>query len=389
MNAAHAVPLAIVLISAVWGSYTFLGYPMGVRLAARLRRSRLPPPAPASPRDAPRVALVISAYNEQAVIRAKLQNAVSLDYPPERLAIWVSSDGSSDQTCAIVREVASANPQVRLMAHAVNRGKTAALQETVRALPPSTEVVVFSDANSMYRRDAIRRLVSHFVDPTVGCVAGELVYRTSSGEGAYRSYENGIKRAQSQLGVPVVAEGSIFAIRRALMPDLHTDSLEDMVIPLRIACAGYRVVYEPQAVSEEVFDLSLRAQWKRRRRIINRALRALTSIPEVRNPFRGGWPAFHFLSHRLMRWLSPFAMLAGWGGLCVMGLIRGPATQPARLLAGGSALLALLGVLLEWRGSGPRVLRLLGAFVIASSAILAGALSVLFHVKVVTWSPER
>jgi cellulose synthase/poly-beta-1,6-N-acetylglucosamine synthase-like glycosyltransferase len=332
---------------------------------------------------------VISAYNEQAVIRAKLENAISLDYPAAQLGIWVSSDGSSDATCPIVREFARANARVRLVAHAVNRGKTAALLETVRALPENIDVVVFSDANSMYRTDAIRRLVSHFAAPEVGCVAGELRYRTRSGEGAYRSYENRIKRAQSQLGVPVVAEGSIFAIRRSLMPDLPSDSLEDMVIPLRIASAGYRVVYEPEAVSEEVFALSLAAQWKRRRRIVNRALRALASLPEARNPFRGGWTAFHFCSHRLMRWLSPFFLLAGWTSLLTLGFTDATASAAARVLAGGTAVAVLLGAVMEWRGSGPRIMRLVGAFAISNSAILAGALSVLFRVKVVRWSPER
>src|SRR5256885_15955254 len=88
-----------------------------------------------------------------------------------------------------------------------------------------------------------------------------------------------------------------------------------MVIPLRIASAGYRVVYEPEAVSEEVFALSLAAQWKRRRRIVNRAVRALASIPEARNLFRGGWTALHFCSRRLMRWSSPFFLPAGWASM--------------------------------------------------------------------------
>jgi cellulose synthase/poly-beta-1,6-N-acetylglucosamine synthase-like glycosyltransferase len=380
------LPIIIILVSVLWAAYTFLVYPGAVWLLARLRQSRLPQTIPDY---FPRVALVISAYNEEAVIRAKVENALSLDYPVERLDIWVSSDGSSDRTCAIVRDVAKANPRVRLMAHAVNRGKTAALLDTVRALPARIEVIVFSDANSMYRADAIRRLVSHFAHPEVGCVAGELVYRTRSGEGTYRSYENRIKRAQSQLGVPVVAEGSIFAIRRPLMPDLPRDSLEDMVIPLRIASAGYRVVYEPDAVSEEVFALSLGAQWKRRRRIVNRALRALASLPEARNPFRGGWTAFHFCSHRLMRWFSPFFLLAAWTSLLTLGFTDVTANAVARVLAGGAAVAALLGVALEWRGSGPRIVRLVGAFVISNSAILAGALSVLFRVKVVRWSPDR
>jgi cellulose synthase/poly-beta-1,6-N-acetylglucosamine synthase-like glycosyltransferase len=379
MTAASSWLFVVIAVSGAWAAYTFLLYPLGLRLLARVRRSR--PPSPAGVGYCPRVALVISAYNEQDVIRAKLENALTLAYPGDGLEIWVSSDGSTDQTCAIVREVARANSRVRLRAHAVNRGKTAALLDTVRALPESIDVVVFSDANSMYRPDAIRRLVSHFADPDVGCVAGELVYRTRSGEGTYRSYENRIKQAQSQLGVPVAAEGSIFAIRRCLMPDLATDSLEDMVIPLRIACAGRRVVYEPDAVSEEVFALSARAQWKRRRRIINRALRALPSIPELRNPFRGGWAVFHFFSHKLMRWFAPFFLVAGWAALFAVDV-----TRPFAAVA---AVTAVVGLVMEWRGSGPKLLRLVGAFVIANSAVMAGALSVLFNVKVVRWSPER
>jgi cellulose synthase/poly-beta-1,6-N-acetylglucosamine synthase-like glycosyltransferase len=384
---AHNLLLSSTLLSGTCAAYTYLLYPAGVRLLARLRGSRRPPPAP--PGYCPRVALVISAYNEQAVIRAKLENSLSQDYPAGRLEIWVSSDGSTDATCGIVRAIADAHPRVRLMAHPANRGKTAALQDTVHALPRHVNVVVFSDANSMYRPDAVRHLVSHFADPEVGCVAGELVYRTGCGEGTYRSYENGIKWAQSRLGAPVAAEGSIFAIRRSLMPDLQTDSLEDMVIPFRIAAAGYRVVYEPRAVSEEQFTLSLQAQWSRRRRIINRALRALPSIPEARNPFRGGWMAFHFLSHRLMRWLSPFFLIAGWAGLCLISVSGVPGSGTAGALAGGAVLAALLGVLMEWRGWGPRLVRLVGAFVIANSAVLAGALSVLLRIKLVTWSPER
>ena len=139
MTAVSSVSFAIVLVSVVWAAYTFLVYPGAIWLLARLRQSR--PPLLAAPDFVPRVALVISAYNEEAVIRAKLDNALALDYPAERLAIWVSSDGSTDRTCAIVREFSGADQRVRLMAHAVRRGKTAALLDTVRALPDGTEVV--------------------------------------------------------------------------------------------------------------------------------------------------------------------------------------------------------------------------------------------------------
>jgi hypothetical protein len=117
VTAVASLSFAIVLVSALWAAYTFLVYPSGVWLLARLRQSR--PPPPAAPDFVPRVALVISAHNEEAVIRAKLDNALALDYPPERLAVWVSSDGSTDRTCAIAREFRGADQRVRLVAYAV------------------------------------------------------------------------------------------------------------------------------------------------------------------------------------------------------------------------------------------------------------------------------
>ncbi len=155
----------------------------------------------------PPAVMIISAFNEARVIERKLRNALDLDYPKDRIEIWVSSDGSTDDTNAIVRRFARACPRIHLVAYSVNRGKTAALMETVRAVPDSVGVVVFSDANSMYRPDALRKLVRNFADPRVGCVAGELAYKGASGEATYRRYENRIKLAQSRLGAPLTAEG--------------------------------------------------------------------------------------------------------------------------------------------------------------------------------------
>src|SRR2546429_8334598 len=122
---ASSVLFDLILVSEFWSAYTFLFYPAALPLLPRFRHSPQPPPARhACPDELPRVALVISAYNEQAVIRAKLENSISIDYPAAQLGIWVSSDGSSDATCPIVREFARAHARVRLLAHAVHRGKT-------------------------------------------------------------------------------------------------------------------------------------------------------------------------------------------------------------------------------------------------------------------------
>ncbi|GIW56815.1 MAG: hypothetical protein KatS3mg082_3219 [Nitrospiraceae bacterium] len=377
----------IVIGSVAWLAYTFLVYPLAMWLVARRVPNGFSSATPCF--DFPAVALVISAYNEQEVIARKLANALSLDYPEDRLSIWVSSDGSTDGTNAVVEEYARISPRIHLVAYAHNRGKTRALLDTLQRLPSSVQVVVFSDANSMYRTDALKMLVRHFHDPTVGCVAGELRYQSRKAEREYRGYENRIKRAQSALGVPVTAEGSIFAVRRELVPKLDPSSLEDMVIPLRVAAKGHKVVYEPRAVSEESFNMSLSAQWRRRFRITNRAVRALRTVPEFVNLFRGGKYAFHFVSHRVMRWGAPFALvgvLVGLGGLWVTG---GRYSRPALAVLVGTSALGALGLALETFGRGPRVLRLAGAFLWHSSAILAGVVSAWLGVRVQRWAPMR
>jgi cellulose synthase/poly-beta-1,6-N-acetylglucosamine synthase-like glycosyltransferase len=377
------VALTIVTLSLCWVTYTYCLYPYGVRLMARWFGR------PVVQGDAcPSVVMIISAFNEAQVIERKLVNALELDYPQDRIKIWVSSDGSDDGTNEIVRRLARTCPRIHLVAYSVNRGKTAALMATVRAVPSSVDVVVFSDANSMYRPDALRKLVRNFADPEVGCVAGELAYQDPSGEALYRRYENRIKLAQSRLGAPLTAEGSIFAVRRALVPEVEDTLIEDMVIPLRVAAGGYRVVYEPEAVSIEAFRLDAQAQWQRRARIVNRAVRSLRAVPEAWNPLRGGPGVVHFVSHRVMRWLAAFFLLAGY----VASLPLLWQSWPMRLV-GLLGVIALLWVAAGWAAlrAGTRApwLTLPFTFCVANLAAAAGVLTALAGVKRIRWTPVR
>jgi cellulose synthase/poly-beta-1,6-N-acetylglucosamine synthase-like glycosyltransferase len=377
------VALAIVTLSLGWVSYTYCLYPYGVRLMARWFGQ------PVVHGDAcPSVVMIISAFNEGQVIERKLVNALELDYPKDRLDIWVSSDGSTDDTNEIVRRFGSACPRVHLVAYSVNRGKTAALMETVHTVPGSVDVVVFSDANAMYRRDALRKLIRNFADPRVGCVAGELTYKGPSGEATYRRYENRIRLALSRLGAPLTAEGSIFAVRRSLIPEVEATLLEDMIIPLRVAASGYRVVYEPEAVSIEDFRLNAQAQWQRRARIVNRAVRSLAAVPEAWNPLRGGLRVVHFVSHRAMRWLAAFFLLAGY----VASLPLLWQTWPVKLV-GVMGLIGLVWVSAGWAAlrAGTRIpwLTLPFTFCVANFAAAVGVLTALVGVKRIRWTPVR
>jgi cellulose synthase/poly-beta-1,6-N-acetylglucosamine synthase-like glycosyltransferase len=272
MNAGTVVFLAVLVILA----YHYVGYPLTLAAIAAFRRGR--PVRPGS--GTPTVTLVVSAYNEEDVLRAKLENALALDYPADRLEIVVASDGSTDRTVAIAREFSDRGVVVH--EYRTNRGKNAALNDTV---PQARgEIVVFTDANGMYRPDALRRLVAYFDDARVGSVCGELIYLNYSknpvadGYGAYWRFDQRQKRLESDLQTLLGANGSIFAIRRRLYRPLPNTVCNDMVLPILVAAAGHSVVYAPDAVATEAGSADLREELRRRSRIIARGILGVRAV---------------------------------------------------------------------------------------------------------------
>jgi cellulose synthase/poly-beta-1,6-N-acetylglucosamine synthase-like glycosyltransferase len=282
--------------------YVYAGYPLILQAIVWIRGAR--PIRRGS--GLPRVSLVISAYNERAVIGAKIRNALALDYPRELLEIVVVSDASSDGTDAVVDEFADRG--VRLLRQTERRGKTAGLNAVVPTL--SGDVVVFSDANAMYDADAVRKLVRNFGDPRVGCVTGEARYlkgnRSAADvtERAYWNYEIWIKRLETSVGSMVGGDGAIYAIRKTLWQTLSDDAINDFLNPLQIVGAGWRGVYEPEAVCYEETAAGIRREWRRRVRIVSRSWRAVFQARGVLNPFQVGGFAFCLLSHKVLRWFS-------------------------------------------------------------------------------------
>ena len=306
---------SVLLISVGALLYVYAGYPLLLRLLIRVRGAR---PINRGD-DLPTVTLVISAFNEANTIAEKLRNSLAIDYPADRLEIAVISDASTDRTDAIVREFASRG--VRLCRQDERRGKTAGLNRFVPQL--TGDVVVFSDANAMYEPDAIRRLVRNFADPAVGCVTGEARYRGGSrtaaglGERAYWGYEILVKRLETAVGSMVGGDGAIYAIRRSLWRSLPEDAINDFLNPLQIVAAGWRAIYEPDAICYEETAGTTRREYRRRVRIVSRSWRAVFQAPGVLNPFKVGLFTFSLLSHKVMRWLTGlfvlFAFLsAGW-----------------------------------------------------------------------------
>jgi cellulose synthase/poly-beta-1,6-N-acetylglucosamine synthase-like glycosyltransferase len=284
-------------------AYIYAGYPL-VLLALPRRYT----PRPASTERTPRITLFIAAYNEEAVIREKIENSLALDYPPDALEIVVASDASSDRTGAIADEYVSRGVKVF---HATQRqGKNAAINAF---LPQTTgELIVFTDANSFYQPDALKKLARHFSDPAVGLVVGHLKYidqftSVAKGEGLYFRYETAIKRLQSRHGAVVAATGSIYAVRRELTTkDLDLDVANDLSHPITTASRGYRLLFEPEAIALEKATEESSDEFKRRARIVTRGYTALGRYWRSHHMFRGFW-GFCFVSHKLLRWLT-----TGW-----------------------------------------------------------------------------
>jgi cellulose synthase/poly-beta-1,6-N-acetylglucosamine synthase-like glycosyltransferase len=291
------------------GLYPYAIYPLLVWLLGRVTNRSVR-------RDdayLPRVTVITAAFNEQAHIEATVRDKLAQDYPRELLEMIVVSDCSSDATDDIVRKVAAEDPRVQLLRNETRAGKTTGLN---LALPRARgDIVVFSDANSIYRPDAIRKLVRNFADERVGYVTGRMLYVNPDGSlvgdgcSAYMRYENALRAAENRLGSIVGVDGGVDAIRRSLYQPMRADQLPDFVSPLNVSEQGYRVIYEADAVLTED-ALSAQAQeYRMRVRVALRAFWALWDKRALLNPFRFGLFSWQLWSHKLLRYLA-FAPLA-------------------------------------------------------------------------------
>jgi cellulose synthase/poly-beta-1,6-N-acetylglucosamine synthase-like glycosyltransferase len=370
-------------VSVLGVGYTYLLYPLLLWFLTCWRR----PTAYPELRELPSVSLIIGAYNEEAVIGEKIENSLGLEYPPGKLQIIVISDGSQDGTDQIVVQYAGRG--VRLQRMEPRSGKTAAQNAGVRLA--TGEVLIFTDANSLYTPTALVELVRPLADPVVGCVCGELEYLNPGGEGAgkgegfYWHYEQFLKSRESRWCSLVGANGSIYALRRELFDELAPEIISDFVMPLRVWRKGYRVVYAPRARALEHSGKSFGEEFRRRTRIIARSLHGLRSEAGVLNPFAHPGFALQVFSHKVLRWLVPLFLL---GALVSSGVLA--QQQPYRTLFGAQMifyLLALAGNL------APRSLGRVGLFYVPAHfcainlGALAGMLQFLAGNRYTVWQP--
>lgn len=326
--------------------YPFVIFPVILAAWARRKGRRVEVGAAA---DLPRIALVICAFNEQRIIRQKVENSLALRYPHGKLTIIVVSDGSTDRTPDIVREYQDAG--VVLLNREVRRGKITNLNEVIPSR--SEEIIVLSDANVLYDPQAVMRLAAGFSDQSVGCVSGKVVLANTTPvdldrlTGQYYSVEWQVQENSSTVYSMVGADGAMYALRRELFSPCPTDTLiEDLVIPMRVVAQGRRVVFEPKALGWEKGVESLQEEFRRRVRIAAGAAQGL---------LRGNaWPRnaparfwLIFVSHKLMRWLSPIT-----GALLILAALvwsSEPVAQTTLAAVAAVTVLALLKLMTGWK----------------------------------------
>jgi cellulose synthase/poly-beta-1,6-N-acetylglucosamine synthase-like glycosyltransferase len=310
---------ALFWLSVALVAFSYLGYPIvlaawdGVCSALDAVRFVAGGPDRRARRDAegwPRVSIVFSAFDEQGCIRQKIENCLALDYPEDRLEIVVGCDGCTDRTAAIARAVGGWRVQVHELSP--RSGKANVLSRLVPAAVG--DVVVLTDANVMLDRGAIRALARRFQDPAVGAAVGRLrLYnptRREYEESLYWQYETVLKYWEGKLGCVLGANGGLYAIRRLLFSPLRPDTItDDFVIPVRIAARGWKVTFEPEAIAWEETTEDAGREFGRRARIGAGNWQALARVPDLVDP-RTGVLFFAFVSHKLLRWSTPFLLAA-------------------------------------------------------------------------------
>jgi len=377
------VVLTIVLL------YIYAGYPLALCLLAHI----FPQRHSVDEQAEPSVTLIISAYNEEHVIAAKLMNSLALDYPADKLAIVVVSDCSGDRTDSIVQGFAPRG--VKLVRTAERKGKTSGLNCALKGV--RSDIVLFSDANALYDRSAIRRLVRHFADPAIGYAVGWARYEdaveTAAGrsEGAYWDMEVRLKQWESGYSSVVGGDGAIYAIRTCLYEPLLESDINDFVNPLQIVARGYRGIFDAEAWCSEKTAGRFDKEFARKVRIVNRSFNGLLRVPGVCNPLQNGRFAWQVISHKLLRWFSPFILC-----LHFIAAVAAMSDGPVGLLAcaavcgyGAIAVLALAGGMYDRTAVAVGMRFIPHYFVIMNAALATGIMLRLKGRVITVWETVR
>lgn len=257
------------------------------------------------------VSVIVPAHNEESVIREKIENLLAQNYPQDKIEIIIASDNSTDQTVAIASSFN--NPNIKIFNYTDRGGKMATVAKAVKEA--TGEILILTDANAMYSLDTIHHLVVPFADASVGCVSGSKnimkgtssVITTDAEEKSYWQYENFIKTAETMTGSCVGADGSVYAVRRELFPEVPLQRLvmDDMLVSLKLVLQGYRCVFAPKAQAFEPSETNATVEFRRKARILAGALSVVILLPRL---VFGSRISIKFWFHKILRWLTAIFM---------------------------------------------------------------------------------
>jgi cellulose synthase/poly-beta-1,6-N-acetylglucosamine synthase-like glycosyltransferase len=352
--------------------YTHLGYPLVLWLLARGRGEE---PAAEDLSEPPRVSLIVAAHDEEASIVGWVRSTLAFEYPRDRLEVIVVSDGSTDRTVQLATEAGA-----DLVLEVPRGGKVAALNAAVERA--EGEVLAFSDANSIWEEDALRRLVGRLADRRVGYVCGRLRLDGEGGEnqeGVYWRYETAIRALESRLAGITAGNGAINAVRREAYIALEPTRGQDISLPYEVTKRGWRAVFEPGALAREPMAATLGSEFRRKRRMLAGAWATILRHGMLSPRGYGPAYAFEIVSHRGLRYLSPILhLIALAANLALVG--QGPlyvATLAAQAgLLAAAALASLVPV---------RPFRIARYYVAVTAASAAGLWDYLRRGVPLTW----
>ncbi len=370
--------------------YAYIGYPLLIVVISFFTNNKVK----FSDHYEPHVSLLITAFNEEKDIESKLRNSLELDYPKEKFEIIVASDGSTDSTDSIVKRFKDNEKGVTVVLHRVEGrlGKTATQNSAVKEC--KGQIIVFSDAASLYDRNTIRALVRNYADPNVGAVSGRYEYINKKGTSVgfatilFWKFENFIKSRQTKIKTITGCCGCIYSVRKDLYTPLPPKIISDLVEPLTILQKGYRIVFEPYALAFEETTEKPKDEFKMRVRVIVRGMNGMLFVRNLFNPLKYPFISMQLISHKVMRWLVPVfcliifisnIFLAAFSVFYLVFLIL-------QLIFYS---LAVIGYFMEKKGIHKKIFYLPLYFCIVNLASLISIVKILKKENIVTWQTQR
>ncbi|HEU4686128.1 MAG TPA: glycosyltransferase family 2 protein [Nitrospira sp.] len=365
-------------------AYAYAGYPVLLLLLSALRRER--EPRRADPARWPHVTVVISAHNEEAIIGRRIENLLDLDYPADRLRILIGSDGSTDRTSEVMRLYRT--DRIEFHDFALQRGKANVLNDLLGRA--KGEYVVFSDANTFFKEDAITELIRGFLaHPSACAVVGRLEFRTAEGttnpDSLYWRYETMLKRLESRFGSVLGANGAIYAIKRRWFEPLPPGTIvDDFLVPMLMRLRRRAsVIFRPSAMAWETVPETVQDEFRRRTRIGAGDAHALRHSWRLLLP-RHGWLALSYWSHKVLRWMGPWLLISAFvSNLWLLDRMWGRHLFAAQVSA------YVLGLSAPWLRRIPAVGRaatVASYFMVLNAALLVGMVKYTFGTTSSAWS---